>query len=272
MKSAITSVEDITGSDLGSHTASYDESTAILYALSVGASSDELDLVYERDLRPLPAFACSLGLWAVEAAGRLGAYDPAQSLHAAQQLTIHEPLLPAGEIPMQGRVTDVFDKGTAGLVRVEVTSTAFTTVYDIFLPGLGGWCGARGPTRNAGPLVEFDHVETVQTSRELAAMYRLTGDRHPVHIDPVVAAANGFERPILHGLCTLGIAARAIASRVPAHPSTLSDLSVRLSAPVLPGDTIEVASGMEDGDVHFEARVGDRVVLRDGHARFDGVR
>ena len=89
-----------------------------------------------------------------------------------------------------------------------------------------------------------------------------------MHIDTGVATANGFERPILHGLCTLGIAARIVAGQVGAHPADLSQLEVRLAAPVLPGATLEVVSGERDGVVHFEARVGETTVLSGGKARF----
>lgn len=259
---------DLTGTDLGSHTASYDEAAAILYALAVGAPEDRLDLVYERDLRVLPTYACALGLWAVEAAGRLGAYDPTRSLHAAQGLVVHHPLPPAGALEMSGRVAAVLDKGKAALVQIEVTAREFSATYDIFLPGLGGFGGERGP---AGPVtepVELDHSDRYATSRGQAVLYRLTGDRHPVHVDPEVASANGFERPILHGLCTLGIATRIVADQTGEHPADLTELNVRLSAPVLPGDEIEVRSGVRDGMAHFEANVGELTVLKAGTARF----
>ncbi|MDN5794121.1 MAG: enoyl-CoA hydratase [Intrasporangium sp.] len=263
---------DLVDTDLGTHTASYDEAAAILYALAVGAPEDRLDLVYERDLRVLPTYACALGLWAVEAAGRLGAYDPTRSLHAAQRLVVHRPMPSSGQIEMRGRVAAVLDKGKAALVQVEVTSREFSATYDIFLPGLGGFGGERGPSSSAAEPVEMNHSDHYATSRGLAVLYRLTGDRHPVHIDPEVAAANGFARPILHGLCTLGIATRILAGQTGAHPADLTELSVRLTAPVLPGDEIEVRSGVRDGVVRFEAKVGETAVLRAGTARFSGTR
>lgn len=272
MSAATVSLADLAGTELGTSTASYDDTAAILYALAVGASAADLELVYERDLRTLPTYACALGLWAVEAAGRLGAYDPKRSLHAAQRLVVHQPLPAAGEIEMTARIAGVLDKGKAALVQIEVTSRYFSATYDIFLPGLGGWGGERGPSAPAAEPVELDNAFVVSTDENLAALYRLTGDRHPVHIDPQIAAANGFDRPILHGLCTLGIAARTIAEQVGRHPADLVELEVRLAAPVLPGDAIEVRSGVEegagDGLVLFEANVGDTTVLKGGRARF----
>lgn len=261
-------VGQLAGLDLGEHTANYDDAAAILYALAVGAPAAQLDLVYERDLRVLPTYACALGLWAVEAAGRLGAYDPARSLHAAQRLTMRGTLPRGGRIPMTGRIANVYDKGKAALVEIEVTAEQFAATYQIFLPGLGGWGGDRGPSSPRDDGVKLSHHRTFATSPELAALYRLTGDRHPVHIDPAVAAANGLERPILHGLCTLGIAVRLAADAVGAHPTDLRELQARLAAPVLPGDVLDVASGVNGDVVHFEARAGETTVLKGGQARF----
>lgn len=268
MSTTTPTLSELVGTDLGTHTASYDDTAAILYALAVGASATDLDLVYERDLRTLPTYACAMGLWAVEAAGRLGAYDPNRSLHASQRLVMHEPLPSSGEVPMTGRIAAVWDKGKAALVEVEVTSAVFSATYHIFLPGLGGFGGERGPSLAGGDPVVLSDTSTFETAKDLAALYRLTGDRHPVHIDPEVAAANGFDRPILHGLCTVGIAVRTVAGHVGAHPADLAELDVRLAAPVLPGDTLEIASGQGAGTVHFEARIGDKVVLSGGRARF----
>lgn len=268
MSTAVTTLGQLAGTDLGTHVASYDETAAILYALAVGAAATDLDLVYERDLRVLPTYACALGLWAVEAAGRLGAYDPTRSLHASQRLVVHGPMPASGSLEMAGRIAAVYDKGKAAVVEIEVTSSVFSATYNIFLPGLGGFGGERGPSAPPADPIELVEETTFVTSPDLAALYRLTGDRHPVHIDPDVAAAGGFERPILHGLCTLGIAARIVADQVGVHPADLTALDVRLAAPVLPGDTIVMASGTRDGHVAFEARVGDTVVLSGGKARF----
>ncbi len=260
---------ELAGTDLGSSSVSYDDTASILYALSVGAPAGELNLVYERDMTAaLPTYACALGLWAVEAAGRIGAYDPKRSLHASQRLVMHRPLPVAAEIPMTGQIVNVLDKGKASLVQIEVNSPFFTATYDIFLPGMGGWGGERGPSAPAAAPVELSEHSQIPTSEDLAALYRLTGDRHPVHIDPELARSNGFDRPILHGLCTLGIAARIIAGHAGASPTDLVELEARLAAPVLPGDTIEVVSGRVGDDVHFEARVGETAVLRGGRARF----
>lgn len=259
---------DLAGTDLGTRVTCCQERDAILYALAVGATADRLDLVYERELRVLPTYANALGLWAVQTAGALGAYDPQRSLHASQRLRMLQPLAPAGEIAMSGRIANVWDKGKAALLEIEVCSEQFVVRYDIFLPGLGGWGGERGPSAASRELQPSFHVGCT-TDRERAALYRLTGDRHPIHIDPEIARANGFERPILHGLCTLGIAAREVAAAVGAHPADLRDLDARLVAPVLPGATIEIAAqdcGQRTAD--FEAHVGQTLVIAQGRAAF----
>ena len=107
-----------------------------------------------------------------------------------------------------------------------------------------------------------------QTSSGQAALYRLTGDRHPVHIDPELARANGLDGPILHGLCTLGIAAREVAAAAGAHPADLGYLEARLSAPVTPGERIDIRAQAAGGEVTFEAHVADRPVLAAARARF----
>lgn len=264
-------IDQLTGTDLGEHRVSFASRDAILYALAVGASATELDLVYERDLRVLPTYACALGLWAVEKAGRLGAYDPKRSLHASQSLIMRGSMPRDGSIVMRGRIDNVWDKGKATIVEINVTSEIFEATYTIFLPGIGNWGGAAGPAA-AKPDADASGEswrDEFTTSPDLAALYRLTGDRHPVHIDPEVSATNGFARPILHGLCTLGIAARMAAAAVRAHPADLSRLQARMSGVVLPGDKISVqARATSGGRVRFHATVAERSVLKDGLVEF----
>ncbi len=264
-------LQDLAGHDLGTRAVGYDERDAILYALAVGAPAARTDLVYERELRVLPAYACALGLWAVEQAGGLGAYDRARSLHAAQTLELHAPLPPRAEVATRGRVAAVWDKGKAALVEVEVESDLFTARYAIFLPGRGGWGGDRGPAtpRPEPPGADADWRGSCPTRTDQAALYRLTGDRHPIHVDVEVARANGFDRPILHGLCTFGIAARELAAAVGAHPAQLRRIEARLAAPVLPGDEVVIAAARDAQGVRFEAKVGQTAVLTGGRAVFD---
>jgi hypothetical protein len=263
-------IKDLAGVDLGSQCVAYGTRDAILYALAVGAPAERLDLIYERDLRVLPTYACALGLWAVEKAGDLGAYDRKRSLHASQSLVVQQPMPREGTIEMHGRVESVWDKGKASIVNVVVESELFTATYAIFLPGVGNWGGSPGPASEAPRSAAGDISWrcAINTSLESAVLYRLTGDLHPIHIDPKIARANGLDRPILHGLCTLGMAARLIAEAAGAHPCDLRTISARLSAPVMPGDTIHISAERTAADLLFEARAQDRIVLKDGRAKF----
>jgi acyl dehydratase len=206
----------------------------------------------------------------VQAAGTLGAYDPNRSLHASQRLELHRPLPREGVLEMAARVAKVWDKGKAALVEVVVECEFFTATYSLFLPGRGGFGGERGP--GAGPRpdpAQPGFSRRCPTTPDQAALYRLTGDPHAIHVDPEVARANGFERPILHGLCTLGLAARVVACAAGAHPDQLRLLEARLAAPVMPGDVVEVLAHAREGAVEFSARVGETGVLQGGRARFD---
>jgi|TARA_B100000959_G_scaffold179848_1_gene188132 acyl dehydratase len=260
---------ELKGYEFGKQSVHYEERDAILYALSVGARSSETSLIYERDLRVLPAFACTLGLWAVEFAGGLGVYDRNYSLHASQSLEVFQPLPKSGEFETAGKITGVWDKGKSAILDVEVECEYFRVSYGIFLPGLGGWGGERGVSSTE----EVEGMRkswsgTYKTSTEQAALYRLTGDLHPIHIDTVVAQANNFERPILHGLCTLGIVARIISESLGAKPTDLKKMEARLSSPVMPGDLIEVTADYNSNDITFEASVGTISVIKDGRALF----
>ena len=260
---------ELKGYEFGKRSVRYEERDAILYALSVGARSSETSLIYERDLRVLPAFACTLGLWAVEFAGGLGVYDRNYSLHASQSLEVFQPLPKSGDFETAGKITGVWDKGKSALLDIEVECEYFRVSYGIFLPGLGGWGGERGvSSAEEVEKMRNSWSGTFTTSTEQAALYRLTGDLHPIHIDPLVAQANNFERPILHGLCTLGIVARMISEACKAHPVELTKLNARLSNPVLPGDVIEVTANMTSTGLNFEAGVGSTIVLKSGQAAF----
>lgn len=262
-------LRELAGVDLGLSSVSYSARDAILYAIAVGAPADRLDLVYERDLRVLPTYACALGLWAVEKAGELGAYDRKRSLHVSQSLVMHGVMPVQGEIAMRGRIASVWDRKKATTLDVAVESDIFTATYTIFLPGVGDWGGPPAPTATEGAAetAGATRTRTAETPANLAALYRLTGDMHPIHIDPEIARANGFDRPILHGLCTLGIAARLLADATDAHPCDLREIKARLTAPVMPGDSIVVTAKGRDR-IQFEAHSNQSIVLKEGRAIF----
>ncbi|WP_041732279.1 MaoC/PaaZ C-terminal domain-containing protein [Conexibacter woesei] len=257
------------GLDLGRRTVAYDDRDAILYALAVGARATELELVFERDLRALPTYGPALGLWAADALGERGLFDVSRALHGAQRLDVLEPLPPRGELELTARVANVWDKGDAAVFEVEVDCRQFRSVAAIFAPGSGGFGGERGPSAAGDPEQPPSATGSVQTTPEQAALYRLTGDRHAIHVDPAAAAAIGQPRPILHGLCTLGVVVRELARIAGAHACDLRELAVRFAAPVLPGERIEVRT-WETGETptRFAAATARGTVLSGGEVRF----
>jgi len=251
-------VASLAGRDLGSRSCSYDERDAILYALAVGAHASELELVYERRLDVLPFYALPLGLWAVGECGSVGAYDAALTLHVGQELVLHAPLPRQATFEAHAEVEAVWDKGSAALVDIGVHCDLFDARYTIFVPGGGGFGGERGSRPAADERTGPPDVRTAfSTTSDQAALYRLTGDRHPVHVDPEAAAAAGFDRPILHGLCTLGGVALALARATGHHPTEVDRLEARLSSPVLPGDDIAIQGWSSGGACAFVATAAD---------------
>lgn len=256
------------GHDLGSRTVSYDERDAILYALSVGAAAGDLDLVFEDRLRVLPSFALTLAQWAPDALGAAGAFDTGTAVHGAQRLRVLAPLPVSGWLTMRAHVAEVWDKESAAIFEVTVESACFVATWSLFAPGRGGFHGARGPAGPTQPKAAPEHALDVPTAPEQAALYRLLGDRHHMHIDPRAARAAGQPRPFLHGLCTLAAVTLPLARVVGAHPADLVALEGRFSAPVFPGDRLSVSAWQAGDELAFEVRSGDRSAIRGGAVRY----
>lgn len=255
---------DWIGRDLGERTVSYDDRDVILYALAVGATAEQLDLVFEDRLRVLPTFGLTLAQWAPDVMADAGAFGP-QSVHGTQTLEVHAPMAPAGEFRMRARVGDVWDKGSAAVYTVIVESDAFTATWGIFAPGQGGFGGDRGPSSTPGDLGDDVTELALPTALNQAALYRLTGDRHHIHIDPAAAALIGQPRPILQGLCTLAAATLPLAAHHGAHPADLTHLAGRFTGMVLPGDALGVRAA---ADGRFAVVRGADTVISHGEARF----
>jgi acyl dehydratase len=257
------------GLELGTRRVSYDERDVILYALAVGAQATDLELVFERDLRVLPTFVLPLGLWACDALGDRGFFSSASAVHGAQRLEVLRPLPPQGTLDVEARVIAVWDKGSAAVFEIEVSSEGWRAVYSIFAPGRGGWGGERGPGRPPEADDPGSRRLRMSTSPEQAVLYRLTGDRHLIHVEPEAARAIGQPRPIMHGLCTLGFAARELPGLLGAQASDLAEIEARFSAPVFPGDRLELSASEPgaDGVIRFSVCAHDAVVLDRGSAR-----
>ncbi len=208
---------------------------ALLYALGVGAGAldptgFELEFTTENSdgvtQRVLPTFTTIVGQGG--GAVSLGDYDPAMLVHGEQSIRLHGELPAAGRVSTTTRVAGMYDKGAAGLVVLESESRyaggepAFTSSSSLFIRGVGGFGGPRNPegdeesTLAAEPLPtrEPDEVVSYATRSDQALLYRLSGDRNPLHSDPVFAKRAGFDRPILHGLCTYGFTGRALLHAV----------------------------------------------------------
>lgn len=254
----------------------YTRRDTMLYALGLGYGSDPLDpsqlnFVYEPDLRAVPSICCVLahpGFWAKRP--ELG-IDWVRLLHGEQSFEIHNPIPAEGTVTANYEISAVADKGAGKgailhLVKtLNDASAKLATVRSVlFLRGDGG-CGSFGTVpAEIPPLSEDNPSRTtdITTLPQSALLYRLSGDYNPIHADPGAAAKAGFERPILHGLCTLGIATRAaLASFADGMPERLRSLSARFSKPVFPGETIRTEFFATGDQIRFRARAVERDVV-----------
>ncbi|MBX3250746.1 MAG: MaoC family dehydratase N-terminal domain-containing protein [Myxococcales bacterium] len=235
----------------------YDWRDVALYALGVGATLDELDFLYEkRGPKVLPTYAVIPTFPACEALFETVGGDFLGVVHGAQKITLHRPFAPAGRLTTVGKVAGVYDlKRLAQAVFVTETRDAAgellcETEWLILYRFDGGFGGERPPKslKIRAPEAAPDFRVAEQSRAEQAALYRLSGDLNPLHVDPEVAAQVGFDRPILHGLCTFGYAGRAVlASRCGGDPARLRELYGQFKRPVWPGDTLITSGFAEDG-------------------------
>ncbi len=262
----------------------YDERDAILYALGIGLGMDPLDrgalkFVYERaGLQAFPTMAVVLG-WP----GRLT--DPAfgvdERLVVAGDLKVvlHRPLSPAAELVSRPRIREVIDKGpgnaaiilnTRDLIAADGTIVA-TVDSSTFARKHGGFGGRVTETAMPAAVPQTQPVATCElpTPPNLALLYRLTGDENPLHADPERAKTAGFDRPILHGAASFGVAAHAILRTLADYrPERLASIEARFSRPVFPGETIRTEMWPERERISFQCRVSgrDEIVLSNGLA------
>ena len=258
----------------------------ILYALSVGLGQDPMDewqrrFVFERGLMALPTMAVVLGYPGFWLGRPETGVDAARVLHGEQSITLHRPLPVEGVVVGRTRITGLIDRGAAKGALLYSTreltdgegAPLATLESTSVLRGDGGFGGPEGPVKRPHPTPERPHdaALALATRPEQALLYRLNGDDNPLHVDPAVATRAGFPRPILHGLCTFGVAGHAlIRLACGGAPERLAHMSVRFSAPVFPGETIETRVWDEGrGAFAFVARVVERdvTVLSNGLAR-----
>jgi acyl dehydratase len=260
---------------------SWTPADALLYAVGVGAGLgdplQELELTTENSegitQQVLPTYAVLIAQ--VRSGRSLGTFDRALLVHAEQSFELHRPLPVAGTVRTVSTVTGIYDKGSGALVVTEnaaadaatgeplVTSRAGT-----FIRGEGGFGGDRGASEPwQRPEREPDQQVVQQTRPEQALLYRLSGDRNPLHADPKFAARGGFSRPILHGLCTYGVTGRALLhSLCGSDPERFQTMSGRFSHPVFPGETLVVSIWLPKADGEaalFQTATQDGTVVID---------
>ncbi|MGA2521636.1 MAG: MaoC/PaaZ C-terminal domain-containing protein [Acidimicrobiales bacterium] len=260
---------DIVGTTSEPVERSWTSTDCLLYALGVGAGSlDAVDFELEfttensadHPQRVLPTFAAVVGAGG-QSRGTMGSFDPAMLVHGEQSIELSGPIPPDGTVRTTGTVTGVYDKGSGALVVLRSTSVdagtgeaRFSATTSLFVRGEGGFGGERGPSSAAGPLPgrEPDDVVTYATRPDQALLYRLSGDRNPLHSDPVFAKRAGFDRPILHGLCTFGFTGRALLHAVcGSDPTRVRSMAARFSRPTYPGDTLSISMWNEADVVRF---------------------
>jgi acyl dehydratase len=278
--------------EFGSVVQTYTERDSMLYALGLGIGSDAVDAgqlqyVYEKHLRTVPTMATVLGspgFWWRDT--RTGV-DWVKLVHGEQAIRVFKPLPTAATIVSQNRVMSITDKGAGrgaiAIIKREIRDQSSgellaEVVHGSFLRGDGGYSESSGggpapsdpsPPALPAPPDSAPHLEVeLATLEQQALIYRLSGDYNPLHSDPDVARAAGFKRPILHGLCTYGMAAHAVLRAVTGYDAwRLRSFAVRFTAPVFPGEIIRFQLWERDSSsFHLRARIDarDAVVLNNG--------
>ncbi len=241
------------GIELPPTTFEYDDRDVMLYAVGVGAT--ELDFVFERNLKVLPTFAVIPAFPGLMGLTQAVEINPVMILHGEQSIKLNKPIPVKGKLTTSGKVTGVYDKGKGALVVIESETkdeqgaALFVNTASVFVRGAGGFGGERGPEAgNKPPDRAPDKTVEMQTLPTQAMIYRLSGDRNPLHVDPAFAKMAGYDTPILHGLCTLGHAGRAVlGSYCDNDPARMTGLEVRFSGVVFPGDSITTEMWDEGG-------------------------
>ncbi|NLA04260.1 MAG: 3-alpha,7-alpha,12-alpha-trihydroxy-5-beta-cholest-24-enoyl-CoA hydratase [Firmicutes bacterium] len=228
----------------------YQNRDIILYALGIGAGAADEDLkfVYEGDLEVLPTFGVVPPFPALTGIMDLEGVDinPAMLLHGEQYLELYKPIPAEGKLTSYPKVAALYDKGKGALIEIEVVTRdkkdepLFLNKFSVFVRGEGGFGGERGPDPgHVPPEREPDKSVSLPTLPQQALLYRLSGDFNPLHADPAFAAMGGFSKPILHGLCTMGFACRAVLREYANNdPSRFKAMKVRFSRHVFPGKSI----------------------------------
>jgi acyl dehydratase len=274
---------DAVGSTSEPYEHSWTEKDVMLYALGVGAGTGELQFTTENTmdtpLRVLPTMAVVLGVGGFGAMAKIGTFNPAMLVHGEQAIELYGEIPTSGTVSTVGEITGIWDKGKGAVIVTESVSTdvstgkpLFKNTMSAFIRGEGGWGGDRGPSgpRNEPPERAPDHEVTYRTRDDQALIYRLSGDRNPLHSDPAFAKLGGFDRPILHGLCTYGFTGRALLHTLcGSDPARFRSMEGRFSSPVYPGEALTVRMWVAGSSATFQTCGEDgRVVIDSGRVTF----
>lgn len=249
----------IIGKKLGPAVFNYSWKDVVLYGLSIGAQTDELPFIYEGaagGLKVFPSYGVVIGAGVLIDAMETMKVDPARFIHGEQGIRLFRPLPPECRTYTEGEFTNIYDKGKGALFLYR--SRTFTKEGDplcegecsFFYIGEGGFGGDPGPKSEPFPLPRgekplFTFSQPIPPNQ--AALYRLNGDLNPLHLDPLFAKRGGFDRPILHGLCTYGYVSRAILHHAcGGEVSRFREFRARFSGAVYPGETL-ITEGWKDG-------------------------
>ena len=266
---------DAVGETGGPVSRSWTSKDALLYAVGIGGGTDELAFTTENThgvaQRVFPTFAVIIGGGGTPM-NKVGSFNPALMVHGEQGIELLDEIPPDGEIESRGRIAGIWDKGSAAVLEFESESVnkatgkpLLKTRSMLFCRGEGGWGGDRGPSEKLPyPDDEPTHQVTYPTRLDQALTYRLSGDRNPLHSDPAFAARGGFEKPILHGLCTYGFTGRALLhSLCGGDPSRFRSMNGRFSKPVIPGDALTVSMWADGNRALFRTTNQDGDVVID---------
>ncbi len=267
--------------------ASYTDRESILYALGVGFGRDPLDAkelsyTYEKDMKTVPTLPAVVGTAGLGIMIETG-INFMLMVHGEQRLTIHKHMPPAANLKLNSRIAGAYDKGAdkGALLVIESEGEDAATGEKYFTQGMTLFCrgdgGFGGPAEGAPephqlPDRDPDNSFEVETLKDQALLYRLSGDRNPLHCDPDFASAAGFPAPILHGLCTYGSVCRGILVNEFDYDNTkMKSFDARFSSPVFPGETIIIETWRDGNVLSFRARLKDRdaVVLNNGRCEFE---
>lgn len=252
----------------------WDRDRVILYHLGVGAGvpqtdENELSYTYERNLKVLPSFGVIPAFASLGGIGQVPGlqFNPAMLLHGEQDLEIRKPIPVDGEVETNGKVAGVYDKGKAALVVIETetklkgeSDPLFVNRFSLFLRGEGGFGGDSGPApTNAAPDRAPDGVVESPTIPQQALLYRLSGDKNPLHADPGFAKMGGFDVPILHGLCSYGIVCKAVVDKVlGGDTAKVARYQARFAGVFFPGETMVTSYWREGNTILIEAKSKER--------------